>query len=246
MRGQQAIFENNDEAAHAIFRYLSELRPSLNRFTLRPFNHYSPEFTEWWFIPSTDWPAYRYSKLCVHKFPRCAEETKWLYTGFYMEQGLDGELAGLPGVKHSLIMQPNWYWYEFLHHAKKGEMDSALVEVLERSQCPVLLTLDVYEFNHVPSPDEECPAPYDWIEYSIHSCETDFQLTRAGNKVLAQLNACTSMKELAQQLETMDLRYFWANLVIGIRLQYGTAMKGSWGAAEIWHNALEPWNPWVR
>jgi len=61
------------------------------------------------------------------------------------------------------------------------------------------------------------------------------------------LNNCTNLSELAQRLERLaELDYFWVNLTIGIRLQYGTSVSGSWGAAEIWQNALEPWNPWVR
>ena len=44
-------FENNDKAAHAISHYLDELRPSPQRFALRPYNRFSTEFTEWWFVP---------------------------------------------------------------------------------------------------------------------------------------------------------------------------------------------------
>jgi len=240
-------FENNDKAAHAISHYLDEMHPSPQRFALRPFNRFSTEFTEWWFIPNkTEWPAYRYSKLFVHKFQAQPEEARWFYAGFYVEKGLGKKLAGMPDVKQNEIMQDNWYWHNFIRHAKSGEIDNALQEVLTRSQCPVVVSLNVYEFNHVPKPDTERRDPHDWIEFVVHYPNSAFQTARAGTEILRELNTVANLSQLAQRLETLNgLDYFWLNLLIGTRLQYGTFTSGTWGAAEIWHNALEPWNSWV-
>ncbi|MBC7261697.1 MAG: hypothetical protein H5T63_06755 [Chloroflexi bacterium] len=60
------------------------------------------------------------------------------------------------------------------------------------------------------------------------------------------MKTCANLPDLARRLETMkDLDFFWLNLMIGIRLQYGTATTGDWGAPEIWHHALQPWLPWI-
>lgn len=239
-------FENNDKAAHAVSHYLDKLRPSPQRFALRPYNRFLPQFTEWWLIPNNEWPAYRYSKLFFHRFQLSSEDTEWFYTGFYVERGLGKQLAGMAGVKKTHIMHGDWYWHDFINQAKAGEMDSAIREVLLRSECPVVLSMDVYGFNQVPEPDTERQLPYDWIEFVVRSQDSDFQIAQPGSEVLAQLNSCVSLSELAQQLETLtELDYFWLNLLIGIRLQYG-AESGTWGSAEIWRNALEPWNPWIR
>jgi len=242
------MYDNNDKAAHAVSHHIDRLRPSPQRFALRPYNRFLPQFTEWWLIPhKSEWPAYRYSKLFFHKFQSAPEEPKWFYTGFYVERGLGEQLAGMAGVKKTHIMHDDWYWYDFLRQAQKGEMDSAIREVLLHSGRPVVLSLDAYGFNQVPEPDTERLPPYDWVEFVAHSQEGNFQLGQPGNEVLAQLNNCTNLSELAQRLERLaELDYFWVNLTIGIRLQYGTSVSGSWGAAEIWQNALEPWNPWVR
>lgn len=240
-------FGNNDKAAHAVLHYLDNLRPSLQRFALRPYNRFLPDFTEWWLIPQSDWPAYRYSKLFFHRFQQSATKSKWFYTGFYVEKGLGKQLTGMADVNIRHIMQDDWYWYDFVRHTKGGEMDSAVREVLLRSQQPVVVSIDAYEFNCVPEPDTDRQLPHDWIVFTVHSEKIDFQITRPSSETLIELNGCANLRELGQCLEGLkDLDYFWLNLLIGIRLQYGAETSGTWGAAEIWHNALEPWNPWIR
>jgi len=248
MSAPKIKFENNDKAAHAVFHYLDKLRPSPQRFALRPYNRFLPQFTEWWLIPNKrEWPAYRHSKLFFHRFQPSSEETEWFYTGFYVERGLGKQLTGMAGVKKTHIMHGDWYWHDFISQAKAGDLDSAIQEVLLRSGRPVVVSMDVYGFNQVPEPDTERQLPHDWIEFVVHSQDSDFQIAQPGREILAQLNSCVSLSELAQHLETLtELDYFWLNLLIGIRLQYGTDISGTWGAAEIWHNALEPWNSWVR
>jgi hypothetical protein len=241
------VYDNNDKVAHAVSHYLDGLHPSPQRFALRPYNRFLPQFTEWWLIPSNEWPAYRYSKLFFHRFQPAPERTEWFYTGFYVERGLGEQLASLADVKKTHIMHGDWYWHDFIRQAKAGEMDSAVQEVLLNSQRPVVLSMDVYGFNQVPEPDTERQPPYDWIEFVIHSQDGHFRLGQPGSEILAQLNSCVNLSELAQCLEALtELDYFWVNLLIGIRLQYGTEADGSWKAAEIWHRALEPWNSWVR
>lgn len=242
----QAIFRNNDETAHAVLDYLDEFLSLPHRFTLRPYDFHRPEFSEWWFIPSTEWPAYHHSKLFVHQSPIRPAAPEWLYTGFYVEQGFGQELAGFPDVQRKYIMRADWYWHEFLLHARNGEIDPTLRQVLERSQCPLWVWIDVYEFNRVQELDTDRyrRGPDDWVEFTIYAQDTKFILAQPGRKVLAQLNTCANIRELAQLLETLeDLRFFWVNLQVGVRLRYGTESEGFWNALEIWGNALEPWIP---
>lgn len=239
-------YDSNEKAAHAVSHYLNGLRPYLRRFVLRPYNRFLPQFTEWWLVPSNEWPAYRHSKLFFHRF-QAAQGEGWFYTGFYVEKGLGKQLAGLPDVKKTHIMHKDWYWHSFVCQSKAEEMDSAVREVLLRSGRPVIISMDVYEFNRVPEPDTERLPSYDLIEFVVQPQDGKFRLGRPGSEMLAQLNSCASLSELAQRLEELKgLEYFWANLVIGIRLRYGTDEDGSWQAAEIWHKALEPWSSWVR
>lgn len=250
-------FENNSKVAHAVSRYLDELRPSPQRFTLRPYQFQSPAFTYWWFVPSTEWPAYRYSKLFIHRF--WVDSEYLLFTGFYVEHGLDEELKGQPDVKRSHVMQSGWYWFEFLRQAKNGALNPALRQVLERSGCPVFVWLDAYAFNRMSDRENGAQTAEaddgeaydskadDSVEFVVRSANLQFELTKQANQVLSPLNECAKLQELAQHLEVQqELRWYWVDLLVGIRLRYGTASVGTWGAAEIWRNALEPWTSWVR
>ena len=245
-------FENNYLVAQAVSRYIDNLRPSPQGFTLRPYQYQAPSFTEWWLVPSTEWPAYHHSKLCVHRVAVDGEE--YLYTGFYVEQGLHDVLKGEPDVKPSLVMQNDWYWHKFLQHAKAGSLEPALRQLLERSECPVVVWLDAYAFNRVPEREgeahlveEDKPQHDDAIEFVVRRQDMRFELSKQANHVLSPLNNCTDLSQLAQRLETLqELHWFWINLLIGIRLRYGARSTGDWGAAEIWRNALQPWMPWVH
>ncbi len=245
MQELSTVFKNNDEAAHAVYRYLNEMRPSPNRFTLRPYNFYSPEFTDWWLIASSEWPAYHLSKLFMSQFPQWGAGTKWFHVGFYVERGLSVELTGMHGVSPSLIMQSNWSWHRFLSHAISGDTTPIVAEVSERSGCPVWLTIDVNEFNHVRTAESETQIPHDWVEFTVLPQGGGLHLERAGARELREVNTCASIREVALRLETIDLRYFWLNLQIGIRLRYDIKNGDSWGASKIWSNALKPWSSWV-
>lgn len=222
-------FANNDEAAHAIRAYLRDCdTPLYEKFALRPYNRFATDFTEWWLIPGKAWPAYYHSKLFVHRFQPLGEEDKRFYTGFYVEKGLGKQLAGMPEVNRAHIMQDDWYWHQFIRHAKAGDMSRAIAEVLQRSQRPVLVLLNSYEFNHAPQPDEERHAPHDWVEFAIRSPSGDFQLAHRATRTLVPLNTCANLPDLAQRLEIMkDLDFFWLDLMIGIRLQYGSETSGN-------------------
>ena len=102
--------------------------------------------------------------------------------------------------------------------------------------------------NTGATPEEVAQTPDDLIEFVIRSADLQFELTEQGKEILSLRSECASLHELAQHLERsqQDFRWYWLDLYFGIRLRYGTASTGTWGASEIWHNALEPWTPWVR
>ncbi len=242
----QTVFENNDKAAHAVYDHLNRLTPSPNRFTLRPHNFYAPEFTYWWFVPSTDWPAFRYGKLTLHRWP--IDNPQAMYAGIYVEKGLGKQLLGMPGVQQNRIIQADWFWHEFVRRVRDREVELTIAEVLERSRGPVVICVDAYHFNHIPKEDSEHPlsAPDDWTEFLVHSKEDNLHVGQPGSEILAQLKTCIDISELIERIQAMkDLDFYWIDVFIGVRLQYGTTTTGNWGASEIWNKALQPWATWV-
>jgi len=240
----KVIFANNEQAAHAVSRYIASLRPSPHRFALRPYQFQSPAFTDWWFIPSTDWPAYRYCKLFIRQLKQHPE---YLHAGVWVEHGFPEEVKPMPDVKSTLVMKADWCWFRFLRHARRAELDTAMREVLQRSECPLFVSLEAYEFNRVPSRGEDRSIPDDKIEFVVRSPALKFEDVQKGTNVLARLNDCIDLPELAERLQgAEDVSWYWVDLLIGIKLLYGDKATGTWRASDIWRNALEPWTRWVR
>jgi len=239
---------SNEDAAHAVLNYLNKPDPTQNRFTLRPFNRFMPEFSPWWFFPKSEgWPAYHCSKLFVQSFHPPSDEGNLLYVGYYVEKGLGKELSGMSGVKNSNIMESNWCWYDFLKNCKNDIYDEPIKEMIRLSGCQIWVTITTYEFNEIPESDKEIKSPNNYVQFSIHSQDVKLKLEQKGQKLFSDFNECKGISEIAQVLETVDgLSFFWIDFFIGIRLRYGSEREGAWSAADIWHNALEPWEPWIK
>lgn len=231
-------FETNDTAARAVLKHVQAIRP---RLCARLFNHYQSEFSRWWLIPGTDWPACRYSKFSIR---RSAQSE--ICVGFYTEKGLDKSLATMPGVQPSQIMQDDWYWHQFLRDARAGVLDPVAEDVIRRSGCAIQLMIEIYGFNSIPSPGVAV-SPDEFVQLKREPPTPGYMAEVPGLKTLVRFNSCTSIKDVAESLQTdPGLRFFWVDLHIEIHLAYGSETSGTWGAAEIWQNALAPWNSWVE
>lgn len=237
-------FANNYVAAHAVAQHIAP-----HRFSLRPYNRFLPDFTEWWFFTSgraDSWPAYRFSKLFIQTFRPASEEGPRMYAGFYVEKGYDPVLAGMHGVKRTYIMHADWYWHQFLSLASQARYEQSIQETKRRADCPIWISIDIQGFNRPPELDAERPPFDDIVQFTVVSEGANLHLERPGGKMLKQLNTCEDLPALATRIASMeDLRFFWVNFQIGILLKYGQNDPRTWGAAELWHNALEPWDSWV-
>ena len=119
--------------------------------------------------------------------------------------------------------------------------------MISNSKLPLILHIDAYAANQVPEPDTEMQRDPDWVKYRIEGSDDQLRFAKQSGAALAQLKECASLKELARTLKTdRDLDYFWLDLFIGVRLQYGTKAGAAWTPRDIWARALEPWDPWVK
>ncbi len=235
-------FRNNDLAAHAVYHYIRESQPPIRDLVLRPYNRFDTKFSEWWLIPSSDWPAYRYGKLCFSKSDSVSD---LMFTGFYVEKGLGRQLADL--TKANQMMGPNWLWHDFLNAARGGVLDAPMRAVMERTGEPLHIYLNLYEFNHVPDPDADGNVPDDQLEFSVRGDDLSFTPTVEGKDVLVPLNRATNLQDLVGHFIGLEkMTWYWSNWMIGTYVRYSTDDTGDWGAADLWHNALEPWLRWVK
>lgn len=236
-----AKFKNNDLAAHSVLAHLDQYPPVPEQFCARPFNQYSPDFSRWWFVPDTAWPAYKRGKL---SFRQCPWNSSAMYVGYYVEKGFDQSIAKISGVKPNLIVQSDWHWRSFLRNATNGDLDSAGEEVIRRSACPLSLLVEVYGVNSIPKPGVQERAD-ESARFEAKSTGGEYEIVAPGRDTLRRLNGCRTPRDIAVRLEEPDFRFFWVDLHIGISIQYGSEEAGTWGASDIWHNALAPWRPWI-
>jgi len=238
MKELSTIYETDDKASHATSEFIRESASLTNPLTLRPFNRFDTANTEWWLISSSEFPAYKFSKLCFHRYPRNAESV--LYTGFYVEKGLAPELSSLPEVQKKHVMSSDWFWHTFLKQASNGLFDKTIEQVCNNTETEIRILVEINEFNKVPEPDTERHVPSDTIEFSVFPANQQWRLVQEGQGLLSKLNQITNVSELSKQLAAIDdLRFYWVDLVIGVRLKYGD--KEGWLSSDIWEKLLKPW-----
>jgi hypothetical protein len=235
-------FRNNDMASHAVYRYIKTLKPFVGHLTLRPFNPYQPAYSEWYLIPSTEWPAYRFGKLLMGQARGKPELMNLCY---YVERGFSAQVAGI--AKSTEVMDASWYWPRFSREAQAGALDEVIQIVMERTGLPVFVYFSLYHLNHLPDPETGEQRPDDQIGFLIRDSTLAFNRRYEAKNELSPLNEGTDLGDAIRRVEALpNLEWNWINLLIGVQVRYSEDDTGDWGAREIWHNVLEPWLPWVH
>ncbi len=214
----------------------------------------------WWLVPTKAWPAYRHSKLFFRQTSTTQAPNKGLmFTGVCIEKGFDRRLSdtsmGPQLAKANRVMDETWYWYNFLSDACGSVLDSPIRAILEHTRGTVAVHLDLYDFNHLPDLETGEHKPDDQLTFAVHAADVDishalsFEQTREAHGILAPLNGASNIATLASRiLSLQEFGWYWINWRIGTCIHYGdtTSQDAVWEAKELWHNALEPWLPWVR
>ncbi len=230
----RTVFENNARVAHAVYT-VSQRWENLH-LTLRPFNRFDPAFTDWWLVPSSEWPAHKYGKLCFHR------RGGMLYVGYYIEKGLGKRLRGMPDVAAKHIMQEDWQWYDFVAWTDNGRIQEIMAQVIEQSGVPVRVRVEAYAFNHVPEPDGKTDGPDDMMEFEVENPAGRLRPVSEARDALRTLSDVSDIRQMATRVNAdRNLDFFWVTLTLGIRLQYGDGSAEGWDAHALWSRALAPW-----
>ncbi|MCF7791038.1 MAG: hypothetical protein K9M56_03470 [Victivallales bacterium] len=82
-------------------------------YTRRPKYRFDPNDTDWWLVPSTANPHYKYAKLV---FSRDNIKKSILTAGLHIEKGLDKQVKAVYSSKKAsnFIMDESWYWNRFI------------------------------------------------------------------------------------------------------------------------------------
>jgi len=238
------IYENNAKAAHEVSALVAESISVPQQFSTRPFNRFDAAFTEWWMIPGSDCPAYKYGKLCFWRYPSTSEGL--MHVGYHVEKGLHTDATGLPEVNSSLIMQQDWRWLAFQDEVKSDEFLETIRILGDVANIRPRLLVHAHDFNKVPKEGQPRSAPSDAFVLMLGSNHSGTNVLQTAVSTLAQLNSSKSILSVIESLSQIDLRFHWIDLIVGLPFRYSVSSPGSWNAHKLWKDALLPWLPWVR
>lgn len=236
-------YRNNQLAVQAVEAYLKSVKSEAVNLTMRPFNRFRLEFTEWLFYFGNYWPAYSRSKLYILK----DDKTEMMSLGFYIERGFGPEVLEVYPEKHKQVMQQDWQWHHFIKEIKTGTFVSTIPKIMEQTGLPLTIDLTLYQINQMPDVDSNKVEPWDESVFVIDDASLTMHQVKEAMKDLTPLNHVESISDLVLKADRIKgINWFWLNLYIGVHVQYGDNDTGEWGARELWTNALEPWMPFVH
>jgi len=253
------------------FRNIQEMAQDVNRsaeliegrkFSPRPWNRFDPERSDWWIVPSTDWPAYRYGKGMF-------KPTK-LFPGHVLcclnvEKGFGHIVAeAYPQLtKAGHIIDEHWAWFDFLKGLEDGSIARAVQVVAQATNKPVILEISA---GYPGSPgdfephsllqcgeleEEECRSEADGglVGFTVGGDALEKLEERCIRDVMVPVVECRRLSELPRAFQsTSELPWAWIDVYIGTLILLAPdaqVARTYWGASEIWHKLLHPWVRWI-
>lgn len=201
-----------------------------------PYNRFDRlDDTTWWLCPTEENPAYRHGKIAFTReffFP----ET---FIGFYIEKGIEQELAKIAYPGRRLGMDSTWLWPAFMADISSGEVDDVTRRVSERAERGVTVAIDGGTISNDPKYQTEFDfIRFEWLDDRL-SC------TEVASNELQSLNSGTSLQDLARKIQALPvLDSLWLDMQIG--LAFSPDGSKEWSAANIWENLCAPWKTWIR
>lgn len=231
------------------------------QFSPRPWNRFEPENTEWWIVPSTNWPAYRHGKGALGfstLFSDC------IMCSLFVEKGLGRTAAqAFPDLtRRGLIMDKDWVWFAFVEGLADGRIARAAQAITQETNNPVILYVSAWyasdptDFDPHPLLDAEalaaeCRSPLDSgrVWFSVEDGTLEKLEERCIGDAMSEVAACRKLDCLPAAFGSDALaQWIWYDVYIGtlIRLTRDHRAYGDlWDASDIWHKLLRPWMPWI-
>jgi hypothetical protein len=239
---------STQSATSGVYGWINQNEPSL-RLTARPWNRFEPENTEWWLVPSTDWPAYRHGKF----FFKERNENRDLYCGLFVEKGLDPSIAVAYPSGKRLVMDDDWTWHRLLSDMASGQLRGATLEVIQRTGRPLLVLVDGGFVEDPASYDPDAP-PMDWnyLSFRTDGAELEHISSDLTGTQFAEIAGCSTLADIAGAIVQMShLEWTWIDVHLGAELEMAPSeydpqyLSDAWDAAELWDRCLAPWQRWV-
>ncbi len=193
--------------------------PGSPRLVRRPFNHYDPDYTNWYLVPSPELPFFKFGK---YHFAWDEKVRKEIRAGFLLTKGLDPMLkAAYPSRRGKrLLMDDTWAWPDFMAGVRSGAFEQAVRTVSACSGEPVLLEFSggYIDDPGLFEPDQDYRKKDDYFLQFDPAADTVRVLrARRDAMCLRFLNQVRDFAALQKAFETLDKEAFlWCDVFAGV------------------------------
>lgn len=241
-------YENIQELAHAVAESAALMD---HKLTTRPYNQYDPAQTDWWLIPSTEWPAYHHGKALLN--------TQWrdwspaeVFSCLHVEKGFGPKAAQLePALRRRhQVLEDDWLWRSFLRDLSEGHIVETARGIALDSNEPVQFEITAIQVNDPGRFDPYTAEQDDRVE------RVRFRIAGEGEHLIDGSQArdflgpaarVSSLSEIPAAFRQVDPDWVWINIRVGVELiANDDPEQETWSAADIWRRTLRPWLPWIR
>lgn len=215
----------------------------------RPFNHYDPDYTSWYLVPSSALPFFKFAKYYFAWDEKVRQEIR---LGLILTKGLDPALkAAYPSKRgRRLLMDDSWAWPGVLDAMRSGTLLQAIRECAEKSGSDVQIELTggYIDDPGIFDPDQDYRKKDRYlIQYAreTESCRI-IQADRSA-MCLKFLNQVRDPESLAQAFDTLGKEAFlWCDIFIGVACSWAPAGEAETPPETLRHAALDPFARWVQ
>ena len=229
------------DVARAVHQHMTTLPSPIRHLTLRPVDVQIPRRTSWWLVPTPRLPVFRYSKLFFHRQP---VSSPGLLAGFSFERGVGGQLRDI--VDPVLLMESNWYWRRFLNDIMAGLYSKPITRIQQQAQSPVLLLLELWNFNHLQRRTFLSRDPDDILVFKVLNEAIELEVQYRANQQLKVLNNVNRCYDLALHIEIEPaFSFHWIRFTFGAELIPPYHLVDNENSKKLWDHLLSPWMPLI-
>ena len=136
-----------------------------NQFTARPYNPYEADTSDWWVVPSTDWPAFHHGKFGFSS--QRPVEPGHLLVGVNVEKGFSPRAVQELGKPHTWAINSTWVWPEFLGALRASELGAGASDLKRLSGVDPWMHVEASYAEDRPIDPREGTPRADLLDFTI-------------------------------------------------------------------------------
>ena len=219
------------------------------RLVRRPFNHYDPDYTNWYLVPSLSLPFFKFGKYHFAWDEKVRDEIR---IGLITTKGLDPALkAAYPSKRgRRLLMDDSWAWPLLLNGMRSGALPQAIRETAARSGQDVFIEITggYIDDPGLFDPDQDYRKK-DRYQLCFSAAAETVTVAKADRSAMCLkfLNQVRDMAGLQKAFDTLAGEAFlWCDIFIGGACKWAAHQQDASSPEAIRTALLDPFKPWLR